>query len=177
MGRGVTVLRISSSSSTRTRIPLASRRRAASRATLLFPLPGSPVSHATHAMAISSSQVAVKIRVIELLDPEHRLRETEELHSDLFRQARIPERAGDHKGPKDVERRDDLLELQILSPLQVIPVEQIEELAKRPLHPTRPHQRKEQVIDAEGRDIIGRLAPLSPAPIEQGEIRPLPKED
>src|SRR5271157_975297 len=102
VGFGVRTFRTSSMFRTLTCTPLDFRISAITLVTLVFPLPGRPVTHAAQAI-LSPLQVFIDVLVVELVVGQDVVDEIEKLPAHVRYEARIPQRAGDHQGTESVK--------------------------------------------------------------------------
>src|SRR5208337_339620 len=102
VGFGVRTLRTSSTFRIRTCTPLDFRISAITRVTLVFPLPGRPVTQAAQAI-LSPLEIFIDVLVVELVFRNDVIDEIEKLPAHVRRQIRIPQRAGHHQGTESVE--------------------------------------------------------------------------
>src|SRR5271157_5552089 len=105
VGFGVRTFRTSSMFRTLTCTPFDFRISTITLVTLVFPLPGRPVTHAAQAI-LSPLQVFIDVLIVELVVGQDIVDEIEKLLAHVRRQAGIPQRAGDHEGTENVEGLD-----------------------------------------------------------------------
>src|SRR5262245_26609940 len=94
----------------------------------------------------------------------------------------IPARVRDHQGAEGQERRQDFEDLEVAAGFDVRPQEILEHPTERFGHTALASlgglaHPEEQIVDSEGGDIVGRLAPLAATAIEYAEVDTLPEED
>src|SRR3989304_3476963 len=88
---------------------------------------------------------------------------------------------GDDQRPEKIERGKHIEERLVPGPIQVDLEEALEDPPKRPgvAGPLEqaPEQTKKEIVHGQGGPIVGRLAPLPPAPVEDRKVRPFAEEE
>ena len=181
VGCGVTIFRISSSSSSATGVPACASRAAAARATVDLPLPGRPVIQI--AQLIGRLQHSHDTSAgSKRGQPRQRAGQVGEIRAHRSGQVRIPARVSDDQRAEREERGQRLEQLVVAAGLEVGVQEVVEQGAERLGHATlavagRLAHAEEEVVDGERAHVVGRLAPLAAAAVEDAEVRPLAEQE
>ncbi len=105
------------------------------------------------------------------------MREHQQFPPYLFRNVRVPDRAGKYQDPPDKPRVDDFLQFLIRPQSKVIPPEPVVQNPKRAFQPAKSLKRKEEVVDRHAAYIICWFPPFATAPVKDMIIEVPFKED